>query len=611
MPPRAPAQPLSQFELWAGARLRALYDARCEDARHSSSRKTSKFGPLLKYYMDQYEEEPFARAMHATNLHPDGRQINTEKELRKKADQYLRNHSIQPLVKLTIFEAQGREAADHPSRAAPAMEIWAATEKDLIRIATHEQLGIPLDTPAVSRPDNYLGVRKQVLRHKFDNLPQQEQEEWRTMAQERKSKIDDGRPVPIVVQDRQESFSTDLADSLEKQIGTGALGKTFVLNFQPKTSLCIASVGNLLLTTQCSGTRPKRARRTVRGILRERSDSDPLPGYVVPRLPKLSGEPSASELNQLRAHLKHYFELLFDFRVDGPESVDFPAFWADVNERPFDYVEITRIPEGSKFANPLTLTDVEFIRLYRHAWASQAKRAEVDEDHRFLFRQSIVDETRSNQRALRLKKRQATRRARESEAASEPPPAYEDSIAADAAAPGAATTTGTAAPGTTANTGTAPGTAAPNTTAPGTTTTTTSAAAPGAAATIGTAAPGTTTTTTAAVAGTAAAPGTVAEAATAPGGTVAAPAAPAAAAVAPATTIPGSAGATPTAAAAASAAAHVASAPAKKRKRRSSIQLATQEEMAEMEDGHNTRNRDTRRPVAGSAVTRKRGRRRG
>ena len=89
----------------------------------------------------------------------------------------------------------------------------------------------------------------------------------------------------------------------------------------------------------------------------------------------------------------------------GKNRTEFdPAqFWEDVMDDPADFVSPTRLPQGTTFMNPDNMPDQDLLRIYQHAYACNNFRDSVEEDFRFVYKQSAIERAVGLKGAIRLK----------------------------------------------------------------------------------------------------------------------------------------------------------------------------------------------------------------
>ncbi|EJD42013.1 hypothetical protein AURDEDRAFT_168805 [Auricularia subglabra TFB-10046 SS5] len=367
---------------WALPKLRPLVNARDEEARIGVR---GKFRELLDFYMEEYEQQPFAQPDFHQYLE-DGKPLETVELWRK----WLRNHTRPKcLSAVSRFERQGGHSELSPFCATSAMELWATTEPERIRHLICEKLGVPSDTAPSAMPPA-IGARKIVLKREFAMLPQGEQDAWRNLSRERKEASDSEAMEVIAVQERQEAFSNEIHQFIKKHMQGASdahLGHYATAGPRwPDTAIYKEQV----------------APHWVKFVNSLADD------MVIWDLEELKDSDVGNKLLARREELKAYFEDLFRLYCDF-KTLDVERFWADVAENPHDYVDPGRLPRGTRFVNPLNMREQEFREVYKHVYLCHTDHKSVDRELRFVYETDIVNlhvaEVQAQQLKVKLKKK--------------------------------------------------------------------------------------------------------------------------------------------------------------------------------------------------------------
>ncbi|EJD46701.1 hypothetical protein AURDEDRAFT_123860 [Auricularia subglabra TFB-10046 SS5] len=396
------------FYKWGLPKLRSLVDARVEDAK-AGIKRYGAFHKLREEYLEEFEQHPFARPDFPEYLDDDGNVTYESGEIREKASTWFRNHARpEKSKKLANFESAGGISQRTGSRAKSAAELWATDEKALIRKSALKALGLPESTGNNAFPAEWIGARKAAIACEFALLPQEEQDEWHTLARNEKAVSDNEQASVISIQERQLGFATWLRHTVNGKIKGGSLGDTFVIQF---SGYCVRAADRRL--------------ERFRGQLDTGENppkwflSDGYKDLVAPVWADfVHKDVEGATLKEHREDLTRYFEEMFRLACDFG-TLDVIGFWKDVAEHPDKYVSPDRMPEGISFAHPKKLPVDDFYEVYQHAWLCQNKPESVEHDARFIYEAEAVRDTVTLERAAFLK-RKLKRKARKAAAAGAP-----------------------------------------------------------------------------------------------------------------------------------------------------------------------------------------------
>ncbi|EJD38280.1 hypothetical protein AURDEDRAFT_128955 [Auricularia subglabra TFB-10046 SS5] len=389
---------------WANCKLRSLVDAHNEDARRGTG--TQRYSELVDQYMEDYEQQPFAKSTFSEYLDDNGQPKNakwTDSSLRGKARRYFHNHSDPAkMATLESFERLGGKSETGWSRVKSASELWAHTEKT--RICELTRAALDRDAPHHSKA--WLGARKSVVRQEFAMLAEDIQAQWKQVADENKEVARAKAAQATAVQRRLDQFHGDLSAWVNKRAARGALGEHFLFTFQG----CYVGPETWRLTRFRGQRDTCRASKWFHSPAYTSMASkwtgfiEPImQGFTCSDVLELPDGAVGAELVPYRHHLREHFERLFQLASGLEEQLDGQEFWASVHGDPDQYVDHARLPAGTGFRNPDVMPEHDFVLIYNHMYTCYWNPETIKDDKHFVYEDAALQEAAELDRGRQLK----------------------------------------------------------------------------------------------------------------------------------------------------------------------------------------------------------------